>query len=43
MNTKNVFSPDRNGKPGMKKVSFSCRKRATEGSSFLGLKKQLFE
>ena len=36
-------SPDCSGKPGMKKGSFSCRKRATEGSSFFGLEKQLFE
>ena len=36
-------SPDCSGKPGMKKGSFSCRKRATEGSSFFGIEKQLFE
>jgi len=27
----------------MKKGSFSCRKRATAGSSFFGLEKHLFE
>jgi hypothetical protein len=36
-------SPDCSGKPGMKKGSFSCRKRATEGSYFFGLEKHLFE
>jgi hypothetical protein len=38
-----VFSPDSNEKPVVKKGSYSCLKRATEGSSFLGLEKQLFE
>jgi len=37
------FSPDCNVKPGMKKISFSWQKRATKGSSFFGLEKQLFE
>jgi hypothetical protein len=36
-------SPDCIEKPGMKKVSFSWQKRATAGSSFFGLEKQLFE
>ena len=36
-------SPECSGKPGMKKGSFSCRKRATKGSSFLDLEKHLFE
>ena len=37
------LSPECSGKPGRKKGSFSWRKRATEGSSFFGLEKQLFE
>jgi hypothetical protein len=35
------FSPDGNGNPAVVKVSFSWCKRATKGSSFYALEKQL--
>jgi hypothetical protein len=35
------FSPDGNGNPAVVKVSFSWYKRATKGSSFYALEKQL--
>jgi len=35
------FSPDGNGNPAVVKVSFSWCKRATNGSSFYALEKQL--
>ena len=35
------FSPDGSEKPGMDTTCFSCLKKATRGSSFWGLEKQL--
>lgn len=37
-----VISPDRNEKPGTKKVSFCSWKTATNGSTFYSVQKQLF-
>lgn len=36
-----AFSPDGNEKPGMDTTCFSCSKKATNGSSFWSLEKQL--
>ena len=42
MKAGNSFSPDSNGKPGTKKSSFSCYRKATKGSSFYSLENTFF-
>ena len=38
-----VTAPDGSGNPGAEKAIFSCLKKKTEGSSFCGAEKMLFE